>query len=139
MSQTINYTTFEARDLHDYNELGGMATATAVTKGEVAIVQDRMCFHLYGKTAAQISEGNADITPIYKMRQVNARKRTGTGQEFAAGDNVYYYPSDQRVSPAAIGIAGTDYYWCGTVKRAATASEETVLIEYDGTRYTEDI
>jgi len=137
--QTINYTTFEAMDLNIYNEISGATATSAVVKGAGEVIQNRFCFHLMGKTAAQIADGDTDLTPIYKMRQVNARKRTGTGETFAGGDNVYYYPSDSRVSSTATGTAGSDYYYCGTCKKPAAASDLVVLMEFDGTRYTEDI
>lgn len=139
MSQTINYETFEPRDLNIYDELLGLSTAVATTKGAGVLVGDVFAFELYGKTAEQIAEGDDDKIPIYRMRQVMALKRTGTGEAITPGEKIYYYPGDKLVSSTATGTAGTDYYFCGWAKEAAAASAVNVLINFDGTRYDEDL
>lgn len=136
---TDNYDIFKPKDLEIYNELRDQVTTVPIKQGAYQIYGDKLCFQLVGKTAEQIARGDNLLTPIYKMRQVLARKKTGTGDDIAAGDNVYLYPTDKRISSNKIGTAGTDFYFCGTAKFDATASESTIVIEFDGTRYTEDV
>jgi len=125
---------FEWKDNAIYDELWDVIPATAVTKGDAAVRQN--VFGFYAKTRETAGE---EITLIYRCRQVLADKRTGTGEAIISGDDLYYYPLTANVSPTATGTAGTDYYWCGWAKKSATASETTVLMNFDGTRYTETI
>lgn len=130
---------FKIKDLEDYKPLKDQVATTAVTQGSIQIYGDRLCYHMVGKTAAQIADGDNLLTPVFESRQTVAKKRTGTGEAFQAGDKVYLYPNEKRVSPNPVGTAGTDYYYCGTALENAAATATTVLIEFDGKRYTEDV
>jgi hypothetical protein len=39
------------------------------------------------------------------------------------------------VTANPVGVIGVDYYYCGVCKKDAEASDETVLIDFDGTQY----
>ena len=125
---------FQWKDNVIYDELWDIVPATAVSLGDAAVVQDVFGFYINSRLAA-----GDEITFIYRCRQVEATKRTGTGESISAGDKLYYYPATQNVSPTATGTAGTDYYFCGWAKRDATASATTIIMNFDGTRYNEAI
>ena len=125
---------FQWKDNEIYDELRDIIPATAVSLGDAAVVQDVFGFYINSRLAA-----GDEITFIYRCRQVEAAKRTGTGEAILAGDKLYYYPATTNVSPTATGTAGTDYYFCGWAKKDATASATTVLMNFDGTRYNEAI
>ncbi len=107
---------------------------TAVVKGDPAIRQDRFGFYL--KDVESVSE---ELAFIYWMEQVEAAKITGTGSAIISGDKLYYYPAQKAVSPTPAGVPGVDYYYCGTALRSAGVTDEVVLMEFDGTRYDENI
>ena len=100
---------------------------------ECEVVNDVFGFYLVSGVIGD------EVTFIYRMRQVEADKSTGTGEEISAGDKVYYYPGTDTVSATATGTAGTDYYFVGWAKKDADADAVKVLINIDGTRYSEDI
>jgi len=122
----------EWKDNQIYDELRDIAPVAAVEKGDVAVRQDVAGFWITD-LAATIKGGF-----IYRCRQVRVPKRTGTGEAFLAGDRVYYYPAEELASPAAVGTAGTDYYFVGWAKDDAPASASTVLVNWDGTRYDQN-
>jgi hypothetical protein len=130
---------FEPKDNNIYDELWDVTVAAAVTKGQAVVRQDVFGFYFTAVTAADITASNDEVAFIYRMRQVLADKATGTGEGITSGDSVYYYPATDTISATATGTAGTDYYWCGWAKKTAAAAATTVLINFDGTRYTEDI
>jgi len=81
-----------------------------------------------------------DIAFLYRGRQVKAGKKTGSGENIEPGERLYYDVADGLVTPnRPAGTAGTDYYFCGWCKRAATAADTQVLMNFDGTRYDEAI
>lgn len=124
---------FEWKDDVIYDELYDCHPATAIVKGQGVIKQDVFGFYLKDtETATPTTE---EIAIVYRCRQVEANKRTGSGELILAGDELFYYPSDEKVSPVASGVAGTDYYFCGWAKKDALASALTVLMNFDGTRY----
>jgi hypothetical protein len=105
--------------------------ATGVHKGDSAVRQD--VFGFYIKRAESALE---EIAFIFKMRQVIANKKTGTGEAIISGDKLYYYSADDLVSP--VSNYPTSYF-CGWARKSAGANDTTVLMEFDGTRYNENI
>lgn len=130
---------FEPKDNHIYDELRDVEVSSAVTKGQAVVRQDVFGFYLNAITATDITNSRNEVAFIYRMRQVEADKATGTGEAIISGDKLYYYPATDTVSPTASGTAGTDYYFCGWAKESATATASTVLMLFDGTRYNENI
>jgi predicted RecA/RadA family phage recombinase len=122
--------TFKPADWQEYLTLRDQTPASTVVAGEGVVVQD--VFGFYAVTPTRTSE---EVTVIYKMRQVIANKRTGTGETINAGDKLYYYSSDEKVSATATGVKGTDYYECGVAKETVTAAATTVLMYFDGIDY----
>lgn len=123
---------FRQKDTQIYDELWVNILST-IAPLVAAIVQDVFGFYLVGGVSGD------EVAFVYRMRQVEADKRTGTGEEIFAGDKLYYYPSTDDVSPVATGTAGTDYYFCGWAKKDADADAVKVLMNFDGTRYNEAI
>lgn len=125
---------FKWKDDVIYDELWDVTPVAAVDAGDPAVVNDVFGFYIADGLAA------AETTFVYKCRQVEASKVTGTGEDIEAGESVYAVVADSyNVTANPTGTAGTDYYYCGIAKKDATASATTVLINFDGTRYTEDI
>lgn len=124
---------FLAVDNLIYDELFNVEAASIATeKGDAAVVEDT--FGFYMKKAESASE---EITFIYRCRQVEAQKKTGTGEDIKSGERLYYIVASKKVSPNYSGSAGTDYYFCGWAKKDAGANEASVLMNFDGTRHTE--
>jgi hypothetical protein len=124
---------FAPKDDIIYDELWDVLPG-AVVKGDAAVVQDVFGFYFFDRETA-----GDEVTFIYRMRQVIATKKTGTGEDIVAGEKVYYYVATKNVSPNKVGSAGSDYYFCGWAKKSASAADTTVLINFDGTRHTENI
>lgn len=126
---------FRWKDNVIYDELWNEIPATAVTVGQAAVVQDTFGFYVKAREAA-----GEEIAFIYRCRQVEADKLTGTGEAIVHGDRVYAVVAQNFfVTANPVGVAGVDYYYCGTAKKDAAASAEKVLIRFDGTRYDENI
>jgi predicted RecA/RadA family phage recombinase len=125
---------FILKDTEIYDELWDITPATAISKGDPAVVNDVFGFYIKDRESA-----GEEVAFIYRARQVLADKVTGTGEDIQAGEDVYYIVAQDAVSANPVGVAGTDYYWCGVAKKTATASASTVLIMFDGTRYNENI
>lgn len=122
---------FLAREGHIYDELWDTDALSAATlKGDCRIKQD--VFGFYAKDAESATE---EICFIYRMRQVLAKKLTGTGEAILAGDRLYYIVALDAVSPTVQGVIGTNSYFCGWAKKDAGENEATVLMNFDGTRY----
>lgn len=118
-----------------YDELWDTIPATAVLKGTPQVIQDVFGFWL--KDREQIGE---EVAFVYRCRQVLADKIVGTGEAILAGDRVYAIVAQNfAVTANPAGVAGTDYYFCGWAKENAEASASQVLINFDGTRYDENI
>jgi hypothetical protein len=132
---------FEPKDNAIYDELWDVEVAAAVTKGQAVVVQDVFGFYFTDVTAQMITDSRNEVAFIYRMRQVEAGKLTGTGEAIIRGDRVYATSGSgfQSVTANPTGTAGTDYYFCGWAKKSAAASATTVLINFDGTRYDENI
>lgn len=128
-----------AKDVTIYDELWDIEGPTGTLKGHAALMQE--CLGFYVKDA---ESNNEEISFVYRCRQVEANKRTGTGEAILAGDRLYAYrvngatawttPQDVEVSPVATGVQGTDYKFCGWAKKDAAAADTTVLMNFDGTR-----
>jgi hypothetical protein len=138
---------FYPRDHQIYDESYDVQPAAAVLKGQPEQRQDVFGFWL---TASKRDRGGSLIlkdngtlpeqTFVYKMRQVEADKLTGSGEEINALDRVYAMVAQNHfITANPVGVAGVDYYYCGTAKFNANADDETVLIKFDGTRYNENI
>lgn len=125
---------FLIKDLEIYDELRDAIPGSAKSKGDAEVRQD--CFGFWIKDRESATE---EVTFVYRCRQVLAGKATGTGEGIISGDRLYYYLSNQLVSPTATGTAGTDYYFCGWAKENASGTATTVLMNFDGTRYDENI
>lgn len=111
-----------------YDELWDVTPVAAVSAGDPATVNDVFGFYLTDGEAA------AETTFVYKCRQVLATKKTGTGEDISAGEEVFAVVADSyAVTASPTGTAGTDYIFCGWAKKDATASATTVLINFDGT------
>lgn len=130
---------FEQKDNQIFDELKDIVAAAAVTKGEPAVVRDVFGFYHNAVTAEDLTNNRDDVTFIYRCRQVEAVKVTGTGEAIQAGDRVYYIVASEAVSATATGTPGTNSYFCGWAKENATATASTVLINFDGTRYDETL
>jgi len=130
---------FEWKDNFEYDELRDVTVAAAVAKGEAIQEQDVFGFFVYAVTAQNILDSRDEVTIIYKCRQVNADKLTGTGEAISAGERLYYIVASDAVSKTPTGTPGTDSYFCGWAKRNATAEATTVLMNFDGTRWDETI
>jgi hypothetical protein len=125
---------FECKDVIIYDELWDIIPVALVVKKQAAVIQDVFGFYHF----ASIAIGD-EVTFIYRCRQVLADKEIGSGEAILAGDKLYYYPSTDKVRPVAIGVFGVDYYFCGWAKRNAGANEATVLMNFDGTRWNENL
>jgi predicted RecA/RadA family phage recombinase len=132
---------FDPKDVHIYDELLEVYPAVAVTKGQGVVEHDVFGFYIRSVTAADIADGREETAFIYRMRQVEAPKITGTGEDINQGERVYWIVAQEVVTsnPGGLGVAGVDYYFCGWAKRRAEANDATVLINFDGTRWDEDI
>jgi len=126
---------FYPKDNVIYDELWDVIIAgSAVVKGQATVIQDVFGFYF--------NDGAIDdeVAFVYRMRQVYADKNTGSaGDAFLAGDKVFYIVATDTVSPTPTGTPGTDSYFCGWAKKDAGASDDTVLINFDGTRYDETL
>ena len=124
---------FYPRDPEIYDELLDVIPGNTTTnKGDAVIRQD--VFGFYFKDSESTTE---EVVLVYRMRQVLADKATGTGEAIVSGDKLYYVVATGLVTANPTGTAGTDYYFCGWAKKSATAAEDQVLMNFDGTRYTE--
>jgi predicted RecA/RadA family phage recombinase len=125
---------FLMRDPVDYKPILDVTPGSDVTKGEAAVVQDS--FGFYFKDA----DSGDEVTFVIECRQVLATKKTGTGEEISSGEKLYYIVADDAVTSNDPGSGyGTTCYYCGTAIEDASASATTVLMDFDGTRYAEDV
>ncbi len=126
---------FQAKDNVIYDELWDIeAPLGTELKGASAVMQDTFGFYI--KNAESAGE---EICFVYRCRQVESDKRVGTGEAILAGDRLYYYPATDDVSPTRTGTFGVDFYFCGWAKKDAAALDEHVLMNFDGTRWDENI
>lgn len=118
-----------------YDEIWDQTPGTGVAAQTAAVIQD--VFGFYIKTAETATE---ETIFVYRCRQVEADKETGSGEEIEAGDRLFYHVATDKVSQNhGAGTFGVDYYFCGWAKKDAAASDTTVLMNFDGTRWDEDI
>ena len=126
---------FYWRDLEIYDELWDCTPATAVLKGTPEVVRDVFGFWL----KARELDGE-EVVLVYRCRQVLSDKLTGTGEEIHSGERVYAVVAQAHfVTANPAGVFGVDYYYCGWAKEDASADATQVLINFDGTRYDENI
>ena len=133
---------FMLRDPEIYNELWDVAVNAPVARGAGVVRQDVFGFYFNAVTAAMITAAagaGVVVALVYKARQAEADKEVGTGEAIISGDRLYYIVATGLVSPNPVGVVGTDCYPCGYAKFSATADETTVIMEFDGTRYNENI
>jgi hypothetical protein len=126
--------------ISSYDELLDKTPAAGVTKGTPQQIQD--VFGFWFTDAVTQNSVIQECAFIYKMNQVLADKVQGTGEAIVSGDDVYAIVAQAHAvsaTPPAGGVAGVDYYWCGIAKEDAAGSATSVLINFDGTRYDEDI
>jgi len=121
---------FYPKDNMIYDELWDIVPAALVTKGEAAQLEDVLGFYYFDSL-----EIGDEVTFIYRQRQVESDKATGTGEDINAGQRLYYYPANDNVSPNRVGVMGVDYMFCGWAKKDAAAAATKVLMNFDGTRY----
>jgi hypothetical protein len=77
---------------------------------------------------------------IYRMRQVLTDKLQGSGEEILALEKVYAVVNQAHfITAHPTGVAGVDYYFCGWAKFDAGADDTQVVINFDGTRWNENI
>jgi len=70
-----------------YSALYDGIPVNAVTKGEMYLKQDTLCFWFNDASAG------IETTLVFRMAGVDAQKRIGTGEEILSGDRLYYYLS----------------------------------------------
>lgn len=117
-----------------YDELWDVLPGTAVEAGDPAVKQDVFGFYVKDRESA-----GEEVVFIYRCRQVLAAKKVGTGEAILSGDKLYYHTADQKVSPSPSANPGVTSYFCGWAKKDAGALETEVLMNFDGTRYSENI
>ena len=130
---------FYPRDHQIYDESYDIIPAAAVLKGQPAQLRDIFGFWL---TATAVAAGAALVeqTFVYRMRQVLADKLTGSGENILAGDRVYTVVAQNFfITANPVGVAGVDYYFCGWAKFDADEDDDEVIINFDGTRWDENI
>jgi hypothetical protein len=130
---------FYLEDVMIYDEIENTPTV-AKTQGTAEVIQDVFGFFLVSNLTGTLAPSTLEaLTFVYRARQVLANKETGSGYAIKAGDRLYYVVADDKVTPSATGTYGVDYYFCGWAKRDATADDLTVLMNFDGTRYDENL
>ena len=131
---------FEMKDDVVYDEFFDANPIAGVQKGDPVIKQDTFGFYMRNALRNNWDATTVEmVAVIYRCRQVYAQKMEGSSEEFKSGDRVYFYPASCLVSPNRVGTYGQDFYFCGWAKRDALASEPTVWINFDGTRWFENI
>lgn len=120
---------FISKDPVIYDELWDVVGGAAVVKGQAAVIQDVFGFYF---TAGAIGD---TICLHYRNRQVEADKAVGTGEDILRGDRLYWIVATQLVSATHAGTLGTDSYFCGWAKKSASATDDIVLMNFDGTHY----
>jgi hypothetical protein len=127
---------FYPRDHQIYDETYDVYALVAALKGAPLVIQDVFGFWL----TDVIVSTTIPFTFVYRMRQVLADKLTGSGEEIEAGDRVYAVVAQNYfITANPGGTFGIDYYFCGWAKFHASADDTQVIINFDGTRYDEDI
>jgi len=131
---------FFIEDVMIYDEVED-TPATAQVQGEVAVINDVAAFYLTGNLIGTLAPATLEpLTAIYRARQVLANKMTGSGYAIKHGQKLYYNKAQDKVQASKpAGTYAVDYWFCGWAKRDALASDTTVLMNYDGTRYAENI
>jgi hypothetical protein len=130
---------FYLEDVQIYDEIEKLP-ATAQTQGTAAVVQDVFGFYLTSNLTGTLAPSTLEkLTFVYRARQVLANKETGSGYAIKAGDRLYYVKADDKVTASPTGTYNTDYYFCGWAKLDAAADDLTVLMNFDGTRYNENL
>jgi hypothetical protein len=130
---------FYTRDHQIYDETYDIIPAGWRTKGQPEQIQDVFGFWL--TDSQNIGVGPlTEQTYVYRMRQVLANKLTGSGEEIFAGDRVYAVVAQNYfITANPTGTFGVDYYFCGWAKFNAGADDTQVIINFDGTRWDEDV
>jgi hypothetical protein len=115
-----------------YEELWDEIPGAVRAKGYAYVVNDVFGFLL---TAAQ--SVTDEVAFIWKARQVEVDKLTGTGEAINHGDKVFatLLTNFQQVTANPTGTIGTDYYFVGIAKKDAAGSASTVLISFWGDEY----
>jgi len=120
--------------LAGYEELWDVIPGAVRSKGFAYVKQD-----VFGFLMTASGSTTDEVTFIWKARQVEADKLTGTGEGILAGDFVYATvgSSFQIVTANPSGTIGTHYYFCGVAKKDASASDNKVLISFWGDEYND--
>lgn len=115
-----------------YNESWDVVPGAVRVKGWGFVNNDIFGFLL--KACASITE---EVCFITRAPQVRVNKLTGTGEEILQNEYVYAtsVSNFQTVTAHPTGTIGTDYYFVGKAKKAASASDKTVLIKFWGDEY----
>jgi hypothetical protein len=122
-----------------YDESFDLIPAAEVLKGQPEQLRDVFGFWF---ADSLVFEGGSltEQTFVYRMAQVEADKITGSGEEILALERVYAVVAQAHfITAHPTGTPGVDYYFCGWAKYDAAASDTTVVINFDGTRWDEDI
>jgi hypothetical protein len=101
----------------------------AKTKGDIELCQSVYGFWFKDVAAGTIAAPTEE-TFVYKMQQVLIEKKTDTGEEIHRGHYVYGDPTDDYLVSETKGIG---YVYLGIALEDAAASDESLLIEFDGT------
>jgi hypothetical protein len=127
---------FYPKDVHIYDESFDIHPAATALKGTPLQLRDVFGFWL---TDVVVSLTTTN-TFVYRMRQVLADKLTGSGEEILALEKVYAMVNQAHyITAHPTGVAGVDYYFCGWAKFDAGADDTQVVINFDGTRWNENI
>ena len=129
---------FYPRDHQIYDECFDIIPVAWVQNGTPAQLADIFGFWL---TDTEVFSGPLiEQTFVYRMRQVLTDKIVGSGEAINAGDKVYAVVAQNfAVTANPTGVAGVDYYFCGWAKFNADEDDADVIINFDGTRWDEDI
>lgn len=82
-----------------------------------------------GIVGTSFAVAGTPIVYIYEAEKIMLPKKTGTGESFLVGDDVFLDPINLNVSPTQV----SGYLWVGTAQKAATEASTRVLASWEGT------
>lgn len=115
-----------------YEEFWDVVPGAVRAKGFGYVLNDVFGFLMVAALAV-----TDEVTYIWKARQVEADKLTGTGEAITSGEKVYATLASnfQQVTASPTGVIGTDYYFVGIAKKDSAAGNDKVLISFWGDEY----
>ncbi len=109
-----------------YDEALDIVVAAAVTKGQIALIQD-----VYGFYFAAGAIGD-EVAFVYVAKQALIGKAVGTGEAITSGDRVYYNSGTGLISATKGSNTGVDDIYFGTAKEDAATTDAEALVNFDG-------